>query len=157
MAKIHVPFLYARNFATGHPLLSAQNFPPFLGVPQSQIDFKHRALSHPLLIYFSSLELTEGTSAVISLIVPRPGALATASLIFRLFWGVSQSQIDFKHRALSHPLLVYFNDLELTDGTSAVISLIVPRPGALATASPIFRLFLGDVLKHGQWPRQCGR
>ena len=26
LAKIHVPFLYARIFATGHPLLSAQNF-----------------------------------------------------------------------------------------------------------------------------------
>ena len=30
LAKIHVPFLYARIFATGHPLLSIQNFPPLM-------------------------------------------------------------------------------------------------------------------------------
>ena len=78
------------------------------------------------------------TSAVISLIATRPGALTTAGADFPPFLGVSRSQIDFKHRALSHPLLICFNSLELTDGTSAVISQIVPRPGALATAGADF-------------------
>ena len=83
------------------------------------------------------------TSAVISLIATRPGALATAGADFPPFLGVSRSQIDFKHRALSHPLLICFNSLELTDGTSAVISLIATRPGALATAGADFPPFLG--------------
>ena len=78
------------------------------------------------------------TSATHSLIATRPGALATAGADFPPFLGVSRSQIDFKHRALSHPLLICFNSLELTDGTSAVISLIATRPGALAMAGADF-------------------
>ena len=111
LAKIHVPFLYARIFATGHPLLSAQNFPPFFGRCAKVWSYRR-------------MEATHRGSHVPSSYAPAPRwTSAVISQNFPPFLGETpRSQIDFKHRALSHPRLIYFNSLELTDGTSAVIS-----------------------------------